>query len=299
MKTIKLLALCAAAALTPEAFATRLDCSELKQRIESQVREHGVQKYAVEIVDAKAKASGKEVGRCEDGTRKLMYSKSEMASGAETSTPRKAEATPPLAEAATRKADASAHLASTASAKTVSGSSASAVTASSAKASSPSSASVPEKDDKVRRAKTRDLIDSLHRTPIAKLDYSWPAMPANIRELGRRAGDVAPLVRACRKKDNDAAFHFNVLAILNHKLNTNYESRPLDEAERKEVADCLLASLKHESTMVRAEAVWGLAFFHDPKHEFQVSTLLKDKDAHVAREARTTMDLIQKEKLKK
>lgn len=264
MNTIKVIALFAAAtAFTPAISANDSGCLILKQSIEAKLKGHGVQQYTLEVVDVGATASGKEVGRCNEGASKIMYSKGTKTSETESTTPRENEGKAPRV----------------ASAKT--------------------SVSAPEDDSRLRHVKTRELIESLHLTRNIGLDYSWPMMPGNIKELGRRPGDITALVRACRGKNNEAPFHFILLAILNHKLNTNYESRPLDEDEKKEISDCLVGSLKHESAMVRTEAVWGLAFFRNPNHEAAVAPLLKDSDANVVREARTTMDIIQKEKQKK
>ena len=264
MKTITVLVLFAAAAtFTPATSAKNPGCSILKQSIEAKLKGHGVQQYTLDVVDIGAATSGKEVGRCDDGTRKIIYSKGEKSPNTESPSPRGNSIKAPHVEAAKESLRA------------------------------------PENEDRLRRVKTRDLIESLHLTRNAGMDYSWPAMPANIRELGRRPGDVTALVRACRDKKNEAPFHFNLLAILNHKMNTNYESRPLDDEEKMAISNCLVDSLKHESAMVRTEAVWGLAFFRDPRHEAVVSPLLQDSDANVVREAKTTMDIIQKEKRKK
>ncbi|CAN5144678.1 hypothetical protein BH11PSE11_BH11PSE11_06070 [soil metagenome] len=158
-------------------------------------------------------------------------------------------------------------------------------------------------DDRMRGIDTAALIDSLRTRRNRDLYYSWSAMPSNVRELARRPGDVAALVEACDKKNQDELFRFNVLLILNHKLSgkrdldtggnpTSEQGREfhgLNSEEKKAIGDCLVRSLRDVSAMVRTEAVWGLGFLQDPSHEAAVLPLLQDRDANVVKEATTTI----------
>jgi hypothetical protein len=48
-------------------------CETLRARIETQIRDAGVQNFRVDVVDAAASAPGQLVGNCGLGTRKIMY----------------------------------------------------------------------------------------------------------------------------------------------------------------------------------------------------------------------------------
>lgn len=67
-------------------------CEPLRDRVEATIREAGVERFTVSIVDAAASAPGKVVGNCEAGTKKLMYLRHDA----------RAAAPAPAASAATR-----------------------------------------------------------------------------------------------------------------------------------------------------------------------------------------------------
>jgi hypothetical protein len=66
--TLVLLAL----ALVSQA-ARALDCEELRSAVEARIRAHGVKSFTVAVVDADAKTTGRAVGSCELGSKKLVY----------------------------------------------------------------------------------------------------------------------------------------------------------------------------------------------------------------------------------
>ena len=76
------IALClAAAAGAAAAQSTR--CETLRTQIDAKVRASGASGYTLAIVATEAKVAGKVVGRCELGTKKIVY-----AAGAAASAPR-------------------------------------------------------------------------------------------------------------------------------------------------------------------------------------------------------------------
>ena len=64
-----------AVGLTGLAWAQKKDCSELKGEIEAKIKKNGVDKFALDVVDAGAQADGKVVGTCEGGSKKIVYKK--------------------------------------------------------------------------------------------------------------------------------------------------------------------------------------------------------------------------------
>jgi hypothetical protein len=61
--------------LTGTAWAQKKDCNELKGEIEAKIKKNGVDKFALDVVDASAQAEGKVVGTCEGGSKKIVYKK--------------------------------------------------------------------------------------------------------------------------------------------------------------------------------------------------------------------------------
>jgi hypothetical protein len=61
--------------LAGSAWAQRKDCGELKGEIEAKIKKNGVEKFTLDIVDAKAQADGKVVGTCDGGEKKIVYKK--------------------------------------------------------------------------------------------------------------------------------------------------------------------------------------------------------------------------------
>lgn len=55
------------------ALAQRKACEELKADIEAKIRNNGVEKFTLEIVDKDAQAEGKVVGTCDGQTKKIVY----------------------------------------------------------------------------------------------------------------------------------------------------------------------------------------------------------------------------------
>ena len=60
-------------------------CEELKSEIAAKLDAKGVKGYTLEIVEKDKDAAGKEVGTCEGGTKKIMYSKGASAAPAKDS----------------------------------------------------------------------------------------------------------------------------------------------------------------------------------------------------------------------
>ena len=50
-------------------------CSELKAEIEVKLKENGVKSYTLTIVEKAADVPGEVVGSCENGTKKIIYTK--------------------------------------------------------------------------------------------------------------------------------------------------------------------------------------------------------------------------------
>jgi hypothetical protein len=61
--------------LSGTAWAQRKDCNELKSEIEAKIKKNGVDKFALDVVDANAQADGKVVGTCDGGAKKIVYKK--------------------------------------------------------------------------------------------------------------------------------------------------------------------------------------------------------------------------------
>jgi hypothetical protein len=55
------------------AWAQAKPCDELKTEIDAKIRKNGVDKFTLDVVDAKAQAEGKVVGTCEGGSKKIVY----------------------------------------------------------------------------------------------------------------------------------------------------------------------------------------------------------------------------------
>ena len=55
------------------ALAQRKDCEELKGEIEAKIKQNGVEKFSLDVVEADKQTEGKVVGTCEGGTKKIVY----------------------------------------------------------------------------------------------------------------------------------------------------------------------------------------------------------------------------------
>ena len=60
-------------AVSGPALAQRKDCGELKGEIEAKIKNNGVEKFTLDIVDKDAPADGKVVGTCDGQTKKIVY----------------------------------------------------------------------------------------------------------------------------------------------------------------------------------------------------------------------------------
>jgi hypothetical protein len=84
----------AALAVSGSAFAAGKPCEELKSEIAQKLEAKGVTGYSLDIVDKDKEATGKVVGTCEGGAKKIVYDRT----GAKTVT-----AEPAAAKASTGK----------------------------------------------------------------------------------------------------------------------------------------------------------------------------------------------------
>ena len=66
-------AVVAGLALSGPALAQRKDCNELKTEIDAKIKQNGVEKFTLDILDKDAQADGKVVGTCDGGTKKIVY----------------------------------------------------------------------------------------------------------------------------------------------------------------------------------------------------------------------------------
>lgn len=53
--------------------AQRKDCGELRAEIEAKIKQNGVDKFSLDVLDKDAQADGKVVGTCDGGTKKIVY----------------------------------------------------------------------------------------------------------------------------------------------------------------------------------------------------------------------------------
>jgi hypothetical protein len=58
---------------TQAAWAQRKDCNELKGEIEAKIKQNGVDKFTLDILEKDAQSEGKTVGTCDGGTKKIVY----------------------------------------------------------------------------------------------------------------------------------------------------------------------------------------------------------------------------------
>jgi hypothetical protein len=59
-------------------------CEELKSEIAKKLDDNGVKGYTLDVVAKDESPDGKEVGTCEGGTKKIVYSRDEKTAKAET-----------------------------------------------------------------------------------------------------------------------------------------------------------------------------------------------------------------------
>jgi hypothetical protein len=53
--------------------AQRKDCEELKGEIEAKIKQNGVDRYSLAVVDVTAPPQGKVVGICDGGQKQIVY----------------------------------------------------------------------------------------------------------------------------------------------------------------------------------------------------------------------------------
>ena len=75
MKTVRLLLVIAAMFLCASAFAETKKCEELKNEIETKLKDKGVTNFSLEIVSADQVKDQKVVGSCDGGKNKITYTK--------------------------------------------------------------------------------------------------------------------------------------------------------------------------------------------------------------------------------
>jgi hypothetical protein len=100
-KLVMILSFCGFAASAMAADGPRLNCEDLKAKVEAKFQAKGVKNYTLEAVDMKADdGSAKSVGTCDGNTKKMLYKRG-AAPAAEAKTDAK-----PAAKADAPKADA-------------------------------------------------------------------------------------------------------------------------------------------------------------------------------------------------
>lgn len=77
--TRRWLLLCTLAAAGPAVAAS--NCEAIRDQIDAKVRTSGVQRFALAIVEGQAKVTGRVVGTCDMGSRKIVYSTDTAAGG--------------------------------------------------------------------------------------------------------------------------------------------------------------------------------------------------------------------------
>ena len=75
------LPLIAAFLLGASAASEALTCDELKSEIARKIESAGVSQYSLVVTPSEASAPGKQVGTCENGTKKITYSQVPSATG--------------------------------------------------------------------------------------------------------------------------------------------------------------------------------------------------------------------------
>lgn len=70
------------------------NCEDIRARIDAKIKATGVEKYALTIVDAGASATGKVVGSCDRGSKKIVYNKETSAGEARVAPPAPARSKP-------------------------------------------------------------------------------------------------------------------------------------------------------------------------------------------------------------
>ena len=71
--TIAAAALALGMSSVASAQSMRKDCNELKGEIEAKIKNNGVEKFTLDIVDKDAQSDGKVVGTCDGGAKKIVY----------------------------------------------------------------------------------------------------------------------------------------------------------------------------------------------------------------------------------
>jgi hypothetical protein len=75
---------------SPFGYAQQNNCGAIRAQIEAKIRSSGVPSFTLQVVDSEAKLSGKVVGTCDLGSKKIVYNSGTVAASA--STPSKTKA---------------------------------------------------------------------------------------------------------------------------------------------------------------------------------------------------------------
>jgi hypothetical protein len=92
---LKFFALCIPLALVCTASYAD-NCDVLREQIEGKIKAAGVASFTVVVVDSAANASGKVVGSCANGAKKIMYAQQSVAPGSAMPATAPSSAQPPL-----------------------------------------------------------------------------------------------------------------------------------------------------------------------------------------------------------
>lgn len=93
------LPLIAALLLGASAASHALTCDELKSEIDRKIQSAGVTQYSLLVTDAEQSTPGKQVGSCENGTKKITYTQTPAATGLASNVPAPSAAKVPVLRA--------------------------------------------------------------------------------------------------------------------------------------------------------------------------------------------------------
>ncbi|MFO1519206.1 MAG: HEAT repeat domain-containing protein [bacterium] len=122
-------------------------------------------------------------------------------------------------------------------------------------------------------------IATLHTSRNITLYYEEAHFPENVKELILLPGNIDALIGAYQKDKKDNLYRFNIIMILNKKI----EYR-IDEGRSKAIEKELLKAIHDPDPWVRTEAVWGLGNIGNTGDLSALIPLLDDPDDNVLNE---------------
>ncbi len=125
----------------------------------------------------------------------------------------------------------------------------------------------------------RPSVTTLHTSRNTVLYYDGARFPENVKELILAPGNIASLIGAYRKDKRDPLYRFNLIMILNKKIDYG-----IDEGYTKAIETTLLKAIHDPDPWVRTEAVWGLGNIGHTGDLPALIPLLDDPDEDVLNE---------------